>query len=309
MPPRKKKSKPGVQELPLEPDAATASSAAVHATAALRAPQRLEVEPQELAAHMAADHQPQHSFQPEPDNRTVLLHTEGLKKVYDGRAVVNGVDIEVKSGEIVGLLGPNGAGKTTTFYMIVGLVRPNDGKVMFDSREVTQEPMFMRARYGMGYLPQEESIFRRLTVRENIMGVMETQPFTRREREDQTQALMEKFGIDHVADNLAITLSGGEKRRLTIARSLVTSPKLLMLDEPFSGVDPIAVSEIQDIIRMLRSAGLAILITDHNVRETLNIVDRAYLIFEGRVRRHGTKDFLVNDDEARRLYLGEGFTM
>jgi lipopolysaccharide export system ATP-binding protein len=246
---------------------------------------------------------------PGQTEQTELLHTEGLQKIYDGRAVVNGVDIEVKSGEIVGLLGPNGAGKTTTFYMIVGLVRPNGGRVMFDGKDATNEPMYMRARLGMGYLPQEESIFRRLTVRENIMAVMETQPFTKKERDEQTQALMEKFGIDHVAENLAITLSGGEKRRLTIARSLVTSPKLLMLDEPFSGVDPIAVSEIQDIIRMLRQAGLAILITDHNVRETLNIVDRAYLIFEGRVRRHGSKDFLVNDDEARRLYLGEGFTM
>ncbi|HBJ82316.1 MAG TPA: LPS export ABC transporter ATP-binding protein [Verrucomicrobiales bacterium] len=244
----------------------------------------------------------------QPDGIT-LLHTEGLKKIYDGRAVVNGVDIEVKTGEIVGLLGPNGAGKTTTFYMIVGLVQPNGGKVVFDGKEVTQQPMFMRARQGMGYLPQEESIFRRLTVRENIMAVMETQPYSKKEREEQTQSLMEKFGIDHVSENLAITLSGGEKRRLTIARSLVTSPKLLMLDEPFSGVDPIAVSEIQDIIRMLRRAGLAILITDHNVRETLNIVDRAYLIFEGQVRRHGSKDFLVNDEEARRLYLGEGFTM
>ncbi|WP_170266925.1 LPS export ABC transporter ATP-binding protein [Brevifollis gellanilyticus] len=238
-----------------------------------------------------------------------LLHTEGLRKVYDGRAVVNGVDIEVKEGEIVGLLGPNGAGKTTTFYMIVGLVRPNGGKVFFDGADATDHPMFKRARLGMGYLPQEESIFRRLTVRDNILAVMETQPFTKKEREDQCQQLMEKFGIDHVADNLALTLSGGEKRRLTIARSLVTEPKLLMLDEPFSGVDPIAVSEIQDIIRMLRRAGLAILITDHNVRETLNIVDRAYLIYEGQVRRHGTKDFLVNDPEARRLYLGEDFTM
>lgn len=242
--------------------------------------------------------------------RSLLLHTEGLKKVYDGRAVVNGVDIEVKSGEIVGLLGPNGAGKTTTFYMIVGLVRPNGGKVIFDGADATQRPMFQRARLGMGYLPQEESIFRRLTVRENILAVMETQSgYTKKEREDQCQQLMEKFGIDHVADNLAITLSGGEKRRLTIARSLVTEPKLLMLDEPFSGVDPIAVSEIQDIIRMLRRAGLAILITDHNVRETLNIVDRAYLIYEGKVRRHGSKDFLVNDPEARRLYLGKDFSM
>lgn len=241
--------------------------------------------------------------------RKILLHTEGLKKVYDGRAVVNGVDIEVKAGEIVGLLGPNGAGKTTTFYMIVGLVRPNGGKVMFDGNDATDQPMFKRARLGMGYLPQEESIFRRLTVKENILAVMETQPYTKKEREEQCQQLMEKFGIDHVADNLALTLSGGEKRRLTIARSLVTEPKLLMLDEPFSGVDPIAVGEIQDIIRMLRQAGLAILITDHNVRETLNIVDRAYLIFEGQVRRHGSKEFLVNDPEARRLYLGEDFSM
>lgn len=245
----------------------------------------------------------------DPDARATLLHTEGLKKVYDGRAVVNGVDIEVKAGEIVGLLGPNGAGKTTTFYMIVGLVRPNGGKVLFDGNDATHEPMFKRARLGMGYLPQEESIFRRLTVRDNILAVMETQPYSKKEREEQCQQLMEKFGIDHVADNLALTLSGGEKRRLTIARSLVTEPKLLMLDEPFSGVDPIAVSEIQDIIRMLRRAGLAILITDHNVRETLNIVDRAYLIYEGQVRRHGTKEYLVNDPEARRLYLGEDFSM
>lgn len=245
----------------------------------------------------------------DPQAAELLLQTQGLVKTYDGRAVVNGVDIEVKKGEIVGLLGPNGAGKTTTFYMIVGLVTPNGGKVLFNGNDATHQPMYMRARLGMGYLPQEESIFRRLTVRENILGVMQTQPYTKDECHDQTLSLMEKFGIDHVADNLAITLSGGEKRRLTIARSLVTSPKLLMLDEPFSGVDPIAVSEIQDIIRMLRQAGLAILITDHNVRETLNIVDRAYLIFEGKVRRHGSKDFLVNDDEARRLYLGEGFTM
>ena len=246
---------------------------------------------------------------PESAPQTMLLHTEGLKKVYDGRAVVNGVDIEVKSGEIVGLLGPNGAGKTTTFYMIVGLVRPNGGKVFFDGKDATHDPMYKRARLGMGYLPQEESIFRKLSVRDNIMAVMETQDYTRQEREEQCQQLMEKFGIAHVSESLALTLSGGEKRRLTIARSLVTSPKLLMLDEPFSGVDPIAVNEIQEIIRMLRRAGLAILITDHNVRETLNIVDRAYLIYEGQVRRHGSKDFLVNDPEARRLYLGEDFSM
>jgi lipopolysaccharide export system ATP-binding protein len=257
---------------------------------------------------MPAAHAMLAEFQPSTSSERPL-YTQGLKKIYDGRAVVNGVDIEVKAGEIVGLLGPNGAGKTTTFYMIVGLVQPNGGKVYFDGKDATHQPMFKRARLGMGYLPQEESIFRRLTVRDNILAVMETQPLSKNEREQQTQQLMEQFGIDHVADSLALTLSGGEKRRLTIARSLVTKPKLLMLDEPFSGVDPIAVSEIQDIIRMLRSAGLAILITDHNVRETLNIVDRAYLIYEGQVRRHGTKDFLVNDPEARRLYLGEDFTM
>lgn len=255
-------------------------------------------------------HQPVSAEPMEPsDTAERLLYTEGLKKVYDGRAVVNGVNIEVKKGEIVGLLGPNGAGKTTTFYMIVGLVTPNGGRVVFDGNDTTTKPMYVRARLGMGYLPQEESIFRKLTVRENILAVMETQPFTAKERKEQSEALMEKFGIDHVADNLALTLSGGEKRRLTIARSLVTEPKLLMLDEPFSGVDPIAVSEIQEIIRMLRKAGLAILITDHNVRETLNIVDRAYLIYEGQVQRHGSKDFLVNDPVARQLYLGEDFRM
>jgi lipopolysaccharide export system ATP-binding protein len=239
----------------------------------------------------------------------VLLFTKGLKKVYDGRAVVNGVDIEVRKGEIVGLLGPNGAGKTTSFYMIVGLVRPNGGSVFFNGKDTTDEPMYKRARLGMGYLPQEESIFRKLTVRENILAVMETQRFSSKERQLQCQQLMEKFGIEHVADNLALTLSGGEKRRLTIARSLVTEPKLIMLDEPFSGVDPIAVEDIQKIILMLRNAGLAILITDHNVRETLSIVDRAYLIHEGRVLLHGTREYLINHPLARENYLGENFNM
>ena len=238
-----------------------------------------------------------------------LLTTHALKKVYDGRAVVNGVDITVRPGEIVGLLGPNGAGKTTSFYMIVGLVPPTAGQVRFQNADVTRMPMYRRARLGMGYLPQEESIFRKLTVRENIMAVMEGMPMNRRERQDNCDALMERFGIDHIADNLALTMSGGEKRRLTIARSLVTEPSLLMLDEPFSGVDPIAVGEIQQIILDLREAGLAILITDHNVRETLSIVDRAYLIYEGRVRREGSRDFLVNDPVARQLYLGENFNM
>jgi lipopolysaccharide export system ATP-binding protein len=238
-----------------------------------------------------------------------LLYTEQLRKVYDGRAVVNGVDVTVRPGEIVGLLGPNVAGKTTTFYMIVGLIVPNAGRVVFLDREVTRMPMNRRANLGMGYLPQEESIFRKLTVEQNIMAVLETRKMSRSDRRERCHSLMDRFGITRLARSVALTLSGGEKRRLTIARSLATDPKLLMLDEPFSGVDPIAVSEIQEIIVSLREAGLAILITDHNVRETLSIVDRAYLLFEGQVRREGTQDFLVNDPMARQLYLGERFSM
>jgi len=243
------------------------------------------------------------------DPRESILQTQQLVKIYGGRAVVNGVDINVKRGEIVGLLGPNGAGKTTTFYMIVGLVRPNSGTVLFEDKDVTQMPMFKRARQGMGYLPQEESIFRKLTVEENIMAILETTKMTKVERKSRCEQLLNQFGIEHLARNYALTLSGGEKRRLTIARSLVTNPSLLMLDEPFSGVDPIAVYDVQQIIQDLRKEGLAILITDHNVRETLNIVDRAYLIFEGRVESQGDKDFLLNDPISRKLYLGETFTM
>jgi len=238
-----------------------------------------------------------------------LLQTDKLVKIYGGRAVVNGVDINVKRGEIVGLLGPNGAGKTTSFYMIVGLVRPNSGRVFFDGGDVTRMPMFRRARAGMGYLPQEESIFRKLTVEQNIMAILETTGLSRAQRKSRCEELLHQFGIEHIAKNQAITLSGGEKRRLTIARSLVTSPSLLMLDEPFSGVDPIAVFDVQQIVTNLRESGLAILITDHNVRETLSIVDRAYLIFEGRVESEGTKDFLLNDPVSRKLYLGESFQM
>jgi lipopolysaccharide export system ATP-binding protein len=236
-----------------------------------------------------------------------LLRAEGLVKVYGQRAVVNGVDLEVRPGEIVGILGPNGAGKTTTFYMIVGLVRPDGGKVWFRGQEVTGMPMHLRARMGMGYLPQEESIFRRLTVEENLMAVLETTELGRLARRERCGELLEQFGITHVARQPALTLSGGEKRRLTIARSLVTRPSLLMLDEPFSGVDPIAVADVQEIVVGLRQQGLAILITDHNVRETLSIVDRAYLIYEGRVQTQGNKEFLVNDSVARRVYLGESF--
>ena len=238
-----------------------------------------------------------------------LLRTDKLVKIYGGRAVVNGVDINVKRGEVVGLLGPNGAGKTTSFYMIVGLVRPNSGRVFFDGQDVTRMPMFKRARAGMGYLPQEESIFRKLTVEQNIMAILETTKMSRAQRKARCEELLHQFGIEHIAKNEALTLSGGEKRRLTIARSLVTSPSLLMLDEPFSGVDPIAVFDVQQIVTNLRASGLAILITDHNVRETLSIVDRAYLIFEGRVESEGTKDFLLSDPVSRKLYLGESFQM
>ena len=210
----------------------------------------------------------------------LLLSTEGLVKIYEERRVVDGIDVEVKEKEIVGLLGPNGAGKTTSFYMIVGLVRPDAGEVLFGSRNVTLMPMHLRARLGIGYLPQEESIFRKLTVYENIMAVLETMNFGKSEMKDRCHALMKRFGFDKLANNRAITLSGGEKRRLTIARSLVSSPKLLMLDEPVSGVDPIAVGEIQEIVSQVREEGLSILITDHNVRETLGIGDRAYMIYE-----------------------------
>jgi lipopolysaccharide export system ATP-binding protein len=238
-----------------------------------------------------------------------ILETEKLVKIYGGRTVVNGIDINLKRGEIVGLLGPNGAGKTTSFYMIVGLVRPNGGRVIFQEKDVTDYPMYKRARMGMGYLPQEESIFRKLTVEQNLMAILETTKFNKQQRKLRCEELLSQFGIEHVAKQQALTLSGGEKRRLTIARSLVTEPSLLMLDEPFSGVDPIAVHDVQQIIVNLRKTGLGILITDHNVRETLSIVDRAYLIHEGRVLSEGSKDFLVSDPISRQFYLGERFQM
>lgn len=238
-----------------------------------------------------------------------ILETDKLVKIYGGRAVVNGIDINLRHGEIVGLLGPNGAGKTTSFYMIVGLVRPNSGRVLFEGKDVTDYPMHQRARMGMGYLPQEESIFRKLTVEQNIMAILETTAMNRSQRKTRCEELLSQFGIEHVAKQQALTLSGGEKRRLTIARSLVTEPSLLMLDEPFSGVDPIAVYDVQQIIVNLRATGLGILITDHNVRETLSIVDRAYLIHEGKVLSEGPKDFLINDPISRQFYLGERFKM
>jgi lipopolysaccharide export system ATP-binding protein len=242
-------------------------------------------------------------------NSNVLLGTEGLVKVYGGRRVVDGVDINVKRGEIVGLLGPNGAGKTTTFYMTVGLVRPNGGKVFFDGQDVTRRAMHLRARAGIGYLSQEPSVFRKLTVEENILAILETLPLTAEERKFRLNYLLEELDLKPLAKNKAYTLSGGERRRLEITRSLVTGPKLMLLDEPFSGVDPIAVYEVQKIIVELKKRGLGILLTDHNVRETLRIVDRAYIISHGKVLREGTSDFLINDPKSREIYLGPEFSM
>ena len=239
----------------------------------------------------------------------VLVQTKELVKEYSRRRVVNGVNLEVRKGEIVGLLGPNGAGKTTSFYMIVGLVRPTAGQVFFQGQDVTRLPMYRRARMGMGYLAQEPSIFRRLTVEENVMAILETLPLSTAERRKRLQFLLEELKISHLAKQRAYTLSGGERRRLEITRALVTNPALILLDEPFSGVDPLAVHDVQQIVIELRERGLGILITDHNVRETLAVVDRAYLICEGKVLREGTSNFLVNDPVSRELYLGPRFSM
>ena len=238
-----------------------------------------------------------------------ILSCEGLVKRYGERNVVNGVNLSIRTGEVVGLLGPNGAGKTTSFYMLVGLVRPTAGKIQFSGEDVTGMPMYRRARRGIGYLPQEESIFRRLTVEENLMAILETLPITDHERKERCHELLVELGLDNLTKSHAIQLSGGEKRRLAIARCLVTRPSVLLLDEPFSGVDPLAVYDIQQIILTMRRKGIAVLITDHNVRETLSIVSRAYLICEGKVESEGTADFLINDPVARGLYLGPRFSM
>lgn len=238
-----------------------------------------------------------------------LLEIKGLSKSYDGRAVVKGVDISVKRGEIVGLLGPNGAGKTTTFYMIVGVIPPNSGSIVFDNYNITNLPIHERARYGIGYLSQEPSIFRKLTVEENIMAILETLPISKAEMKHRLKNLLEELNITHLASHRAYTLSGGERRRLEITRALVTNPSFILLDEPFSGIDPIVVSEAQEIIKELRDRGLGILLTDHNVRETLSITDRAYLIAEGRILISGTAGDLINNPQARQIYLGEKFRM
>ena len=241
----------------------------------------------------------------------ILLKAEGLCKSYNERKVADKVSLEVHAGEIVGLLGPNGAGKTTSFYMVAGLVRPDEGSVMFAGQDVSGLPMHLRARLGMGYLPQEESIFRKLSVIENLMAILETRKdLTAKQQKAKADELLERFSITKLRNSQAIQLSGGEKRRLTIARALASNPTLLMLDEPFAGVDPIAVQDIQHIVASLRETdGLSILITDHNVRETLGIVDRAYILFEGKVIKQGSADEIANDPKTRKIYLGEHFKM
>ncbi|MBN2453785.1 MAG: LPS export ABC transporter ATP-binding protein [Candidatus Omnitrophica bacterium] len=238
-----------------------------------------------------------------------LLEATGLVKEYGTRRVVNAVDINVHRGEIVGLLGPNGAGKTTTFYMITGIIPPDSGRIIFDRKDITNMPLHMRARCGIGYLAQEPSIFRKLTVEQNIMAVLETLGFSPRERKRRCDELLNELKITHLKKNMAYTLSGGEKRRVEITRALVTNPMFVLLDEPFSGIDPIAVAECQEIIKELRDRGLGILVTDHNVRETLSITDRSYLMAEGNILISGTKDELISSPKAREIYLGEKFQM
>ncbi|HEY0945465.1 MAG TPA: LPS export ABC transporter ATP-binding protein [Opitutaceae bacterium] len=240
---------------------------------------------------------------------TAAIETKGLVKTFGQRTVVNGVDIHARAGEIVGFLGPNGAGKTTTFYMIVGLVPASAGRVLIDGRDATHLRMHERARLGIGYLPQEASTFRKLTVAENILAILEATGNPRRERAARVQKQLEELHLTHVAKQKASTLSGGERRRLEIARALVTEPKFLLLDEPFAAIDPISVAEVQRIVLGLKERGIGVIITDHNVRETLRIVDRAYLIREGRVFKEGTSDFLINDPEARQFYLGKDFNL
>ena len=238
-----------------------------------------------------------------------LLETKGLIKMYGGRKVVDGVDIVVQKGEIVGLLGPNGAGKTTTFYMAVGLVEPDGGKIYFDNEEITNLAMFKRARRGIGYLSQEPSVFRKMTVEENIMAILQTLAISPAARRRRLSRLLEELGIEHLRKSMAYTLSGGERRRLEITRALVTEPSFILLDEPFSGVDPIAVFEVQEIVRQLKTRGIGILLTDHSVRETLSITDRAYIMAEGKILISGTAEQLITDPRARQIYLGEKFTM
>jgi lipopolysaccharide export system ATP-binding protein len=237
------------------------------------------------------------------------LFTTVICKTYKGRNVVDKVSIEVNQGEIVGLLGPNGAGKTTSFYMIVGLVRPDEGKVFLDEQEITGLPMYKRAQLGIGYLPQEVSVFRKLSVEDNIMAILEMTDLNKKEREEKLETLLNEFHLTHVRKNLGNRLSGGEKRRTEIARALATNPKFVLLDEPFAGVDPIAVEDIQSIISELKKRNIGILITDHNVQETLSITDRAYLLFEGSILKSGTAEELAADEQVRKVYLGQNFVL
>jgi lipopolysaccharide export system ATP-binding protein len=237
------------------------------------------------------------------------LSAEHLIRYYGKWRVVSDVSLNVRRGECVGLLGPNGAGKTTTFYMIVGLLQPNEGRILLEGKDLTEEPVYRRARLGLGYLAQEPSIFRRLTVRENVLAVLQTLPLTKAERERRLGELLEELNLTHLADRQGQKLSGGERRRVEITRALVRQPSFMLLDEPFVGIDPIAVGEIQDIVVRLRSKGLGVLITDHNVRETLRITDRAYIMYEGRILLQGTAEELANDPKAREAYLGERFSL
>lgn len=239
----------------------------------------------------------------------VCLHTRELVKSYRGRRVVNGISVMIAPGEIVGLLGPNGAGKTTTFYMTIGFIKPESGDVLLGDQAITRLPMYRRARLGIGYLPQEPSIFRKMTVSDNVLAVLEVQGLSRAERKSRLTQLLEELNIAHVARNRGYQLSGGERRRVEIARALATRPKFMLLDEPFAGIDPIAVEDIQSIVAKLKQKNLGVLITDHNVRETLSITDRAYIMCDGDILKEGTAEFLANDPEARKIYLGEKFRL
>lgn len=239
----------------------------------------------------------------------MILRTDNIFKTYKGRTVVNGVTVDVKQGEIVGLLGPNGAGKTTSFYMIVGLIRPDEGEVYLDDKKITTEPVYKRAKMGLGYLPQEVSVFRKLSVEDNIKAVLEMTKLSKQEQEERLENLLTEFRLNHVRKNLGVKLSGGEKRRTEIARALATDPKFILLDEPFAGVDPIAVEDIQIIVEKLKTKNIGVLITDHNVQETLSITDRAYLLFEGKILKQGTAEELASDPVVRKVYLGQNFEL
>ncbi len=237
------------------------------------------------------------------------LGCDGLVKVYGKRRVVSDVSINVKRGEVVGLLGPNGAGKTTSFYMLTGMIKPDDGTVYFDGHDITNLPMYRRARKGIGYLPQEASIFRKLTVEDNLKAILETLKISKEERKERLESLLRELNVEHLRKSYGYQLSGGERRRVEVTRSLVTEPSFMLLDEPFAGIDPIAVADLQGIVMKLREKGLGVLITDHNVRETLSITDRAYIMYEGSIKRSGTADDLASDPEVREIYLGEAFRL